>query len=90
MKINSWKPTRYITHFCVNEDSKNISTDTNKQPTFSMETGGYIRGRPEKQDRKHRREIIIEVSRAGVVSRSSSSKSVTVEEKTLVVQEGME
>jgi hypothetical protein len=48
-------------HFRVNEDSikvsastqsTKISTDTNKQPTFSMGTGDYISGRPDKHENR--------------------------------------
>jgi hypothetical protein len=81
-----------------------------KQPIFSMETGNYTSGRPDKHE-----SIRKTVAIGAAVQKSASvrsvqlwsvnqrteetgevtgswirTKSVTVEEKTLVVQEGME
>jgi hypothetical protein len=77
--------------FRVNEDSTTVSGNTNKQPTFSTENGDSISGRPDKHE-SIRKTVATDSSQVETEEVTDSwirTKSVTVEEKALVVQEGM-
>jgi hypothetical protein len=58
------------TKVSVSTESTKVSMDMNKQPTFSMVSGDYISGRPDKHNSSHKT-VATESSRSGVINRKS-------------------